>query len=73
MNKVEQFNQYRNVEVRGAIGRIVFRSLPMPLEVAQEIWKSGRGVPLDVVPDEFWSPPELPFPRFGEEMLGKDF
>jgi len=67
------FEQYRNVEVQGAIGKIIFRSVPMPLEVAQEIWGRGKGVPMDVIPDEYWRPPGLPFPRFGEENLGKDF
>lgn len=69
----EIFEQYRNVCVKGAIGYIIFRAMPMPDEVAKEIWKIGRGVPLDIVPDSYWSPPELPFPRFSEEWLGKDF
>ncbi len=67
------FEQYRNVEVQGPIGKIVLRSVPMPLEVAQEIWGRGEGVSLDVIPDEYWRPLDWPFPRFGEEMLGKDF
>ena len=64
------FEQYRNVEVQGAIGKIVFRSVPIPLEVAQEIWARGEGVPMDVVPDWYWRDGE--FPRFGEEMI-EDF
>ena len=67
------FELYRNVEVRGAIGRIIFRGVPMPLEIALEIWGKDRSIPLDIVPVEYWSPPELPFSRFGEEMLGKEF
>lgn len=73
MSSMEHFENYRNVEVQGALGKIILRSAPMPLELAREIWAREEHIPLDVVPDEFWHPPELPFPRFGEEMLGADF
>lgn len=73
MERLSQFDAYRNVEVKGAIGRIIFKSMPMPLEVAQEIWGDGQSVPLDIVPSEFWREPGAEFPRFSEENLGRDF
>jgi len=73
METQPDFGKWRNVRVAGAIGEIVFRSMPMPEEQAKEFWEAGIPIPLDIVPDEYWSPPELPFSRFGEEMLGKDF
>lgn len=33
----------------------------------------GLPIPLDLVPHEYWHPRHLPYPRFGEEMLGEDF
>lgn len=66
----ETFDQYRNVEVQGAIGKIILRSVPVPLEVAREIWGQGKGIPLDVVPDEFWRDGNLL--RFDERMI-EDF
>jgi hypothetical protein len=46
---------------------------PFTLEEVETLRARGQGVPLDLMPSEFWWPEELPFPRFGEEMLGKDF
>lgn len=70
---IDSYAEYRNVTVEGHIGPIVFGSVPMPLETAQVIWDKGEQIPLDVIPSEFWSPKDSPFPRFGDEMLGSEF
>lgn len=68
---MENLERYRNVEVQGAIGKIIFKSMPIPIELAQEIWAEGGGIPLDLTPSEYWW--EGDYLRFGEEALGKDF
>lgn len=68
---MERFEQYRNVEVQGALGKFILRDVAMPLEVAREIWGEGLAIPMDILPNEFWWQEDLP--RFGEEMLGEDF
>lgn len=70
---LDPFEEYRNVTVEGVLGPIVFGSVPMPAEVAQEIWGRGGGIPLDIVPNGFWSSPDSEYPRFSEESLGPEF
>lgn len=43
------------------------------IEEVRERGEAGKSTPLDLMPIDFWHPKELPSPRYGEEMLGKDF
>jgi hypothetical protein len=58
--------------VQGAISLIRVIE-PFTIEEVRERGNRGVPTPLDLMPHEFWWPDDLPFPRFGEEMLGKDF
>jgi hypothetical protein len=40
---------------------------------ARVVWGFGRGVPLDLLPRDYWWTSDYSLPRFGEEMLGDDF
>lgn len=62
----------RGLLIKGCIGMMRIKNT-FTIEQVQERSDSGVGTPLDLMPHEFWSPDDLPFPRFGEEMLGKDF
>ncbi len=46
---------------------------PLTMEQAQVYWDAGVGVPLNIVPWEYWEDKATGFPRFGEENLGRDF
>lgn len=46
---------------------------PFTIEEVKERDSRGVPTPLDLMPHDFWWPDDLPYPRFGEEMLGKDF
>lgn len=69
----DPFDRWRNVEVAGAIGKIIFASVPMKDEDARKFWDAGIPIPLDIVPNSFWREPGAEFHRFSEEMLGEDF
>lgn len=58
--------------IQGPIGPFLLKKL-FSVEEVTELDAAGIGVPMDLLPHEYWSPPHLPFPRFGEEMLGADF
>lgn len=58
--------------VKGVIGYMRFVDT-FTIEEVRERGEQGIPTPLDLMPNEFWSPKDLPFPRFGEEMLGEDF
>lgn len=58
--------------VKGALGPLLVKSA-FTMGEARARQLAGLPVPLDLLPHEFWHPEDLPFPRFGEEMLGSDF
>lgn len=62
----------RGLLIKGCIGFMRIKNT-FTIEEVTERSDAGVSTPLDLMPNEFWSPEDLPFPRFGEEMLGKDF
>lgn len=72
MESLDIQRRREGVLVQGAIGQFLMVEL-FTVEQIQEAWDRGEQVPLDLMPADFWSPPDMPFPRFGEEMLGPEF
>jgi hypothetical protein len=80
-----EINSYRNVRVRGALGDIVFKATSMPIARVRELQAGGVGVPLDIMPVEYWHAADPGGNDIGrdprgafvmpnsEEALGEDF
>jgi hypothetical protein len=63
----------RHVLVTGALGWPMYVRERFTMEECDEWYRRGFSVPLDLVPREYWWDDLSGLPRFGEEMLGKDF
>lgn len=72
MTERKPFERFYQVEVAGAIGRIVFTSVPMSYVECKDFWENGIEVPMELWPKEVWWD-ESGIPRHGDEALGVDF
>lgn len=71
MSESEPLKRFYDVEVAGAIGKIILSSVPMSYAECKYFWEQGIKVPLELWPKEVWWEGDIP--RFGEEAMGEDF
>lgn len=72
----EECERRRHVLIRGPMGWPMFVNRRFTMEECQVWWDAGFGIPLDLVPNEYWWIDNCitgRVRRFGEEMLGRDF